>query len=165
MAERKAGNAVGSGAGQVTMSEYKKAQARVRDLVEKRRLLERRLVSFESPMIVTSACANSWTDTGRRRHRSEGDCLPRQHTERQHYHGLRQLHEGDQRCSGTAAQGWNYGPESSVFTIIHLVPTQQPGGHRSWIGRFNTGLGRDALVSCVPGRRLEPPDTDIGNCW
>ncbi|KAI8725059.1 Chromatin modification-related protein EAF6 [Fusarium sp. LHS14.1] len=47
MAEKKTGNAVGSGAGQVTMSEYKKAQARVRDLVEKRRLLERRLTQVE----------------------------------------------------------------------------------------------------------------------
>lgn len=38
------------------MSEYKKAQARVRDLVEKRRLLERRLVSFESQIIAISSC-------------------------------------------------------------------------------------------------------------
>jgi chromatin modification-related protein EAF6 len=44
MAENKQGNAAGSGAGQPTMAEYKKAQARVRELVEKRRLLERRLV-------------------------------------------------------------------------------------------------------------------------
>ncbi|KAH8736961.1 histone acetyltransferase subunit NuA4-domain-containing protein [Ilyonectria robusta] len=47
MAERKQGIAGGSGAGQPTMSEYKKAQARVRDLVEKRRLLERRLTQVE----------------------------------------------------------------------------------------------------------------------
>lgn len=46
------------------MSEYKKAQARVRDLVEKRRLLERRLVSLESQMIVKSACSDSWIDAG-----------------------------------------------------------------------------------------------------
>lgn len=46
MAERKQPNGTGGANGQVTMSEYKKAQARVRDLVEKRRMLERRLVSF-----------------------------------------------------------------------------------------------------------------------
>ncbi|KAI5466795.1 histone acetyltransferase subunit NuA4-domain-containing protein [Mariannaea sp. PMI_226] len=47
MAENKQANAAGSGAGQPTMAEYKKAQARVRDLVEKRRLLERRLTQVE----------------------------------------------------------------------------------------------------------------------
>lgn len=36
------------------MSEYKKAQARVRDLVEKRRLLERRLVSSISTVDLCS---------------------------------------------------------------------------------------------------------------
>jgi chromatin modification-related protein EAF6 len=44
MAERKQSNGAAAGTGQVTMSEYKKAQARVRDLVEKRRMLEKRLV-------------------------------------------------------------------------------------------------------------------------
>lgn len=34
------------GEAQPTMAEYKKAQARVRDLVDRRRQLERRLVSF-----------------------------------------------------------------------------------------------------------------------
>ncbi|KAH6898826.1 histone acetyltransferase subunit NuA4-domain-containing protein [Thelonectria olida] len=47
MAENKQGNAAGSGAGHPTMAEYKKAQARVRELVEKRRLLERRLTQVE----------------------------------------------------------------------------------------------------------------------
>ncbi|RKL40560.1 hypothetical protein BFJ72_g6161 [Fusarium proliferatum] len=47
MAERKASNGAVAGTGQVTMSEYKKAQARVRDLVEKRRMLEKRLTQVE----------------------------------------------------------------------------------------------------------------------
>lgn len=42
MADNKQG-AVGEGP-QPTMTEYKKSQARVRELVDKRRLLERRLV-------------------------------------------------------------------------------------------------------------------------
>ncbi|KAG7420735.1 histone acetyltransferase subunit NuA4-domain-containing protein [Fusarium sp. MPI-SDFR-AT-0072] len=47
MAERKPSNGAAAGTGQVTMSEYKKAQARVRDLVEKRRMLEKRLTQVE----------------------------------------------------------------------------------------------------------------------
>ncbi|KAF9765541.1 hypothetical protein IL306_002156 [Fusarium sp. DS 682] len=47
MAERKQSSGAAAGTGQVTMSEYKKAQARVRDLVEKRRILERRLTQIE----------------------------------------------------------------------------------------------------------------------
>ncbi|EXM10869.1 chromatin modification-like protein EAF6 [Fusarium odoratissimum NRRL 54006] len=47
MAERKPSNGAVAGTGQVTMSEYKKAQARVRDLVEKRRMLEKRLTQVE----------------------------------------------------------------------------------------------------------------------
>ena len=47
MAENKAVNASGSSSeAQPTTAEYKKSQARVRDLVEKRRAMERRLVSF-----------------------------------------------------------------------------------------------------------------------
>lgn len=36
--------AAGPGENQPTMTEYKKSQARVRDLIEKRRMLDRRLV-------------------------------------------------------------------------------------------------------------------------
>lgn len=41
MADNKVG---GPGENQPTMTEYKKSQARVRDLIEKRRMLDRRLV-------------------------------------------------------------------------------------------------------------------------
>lgn len=40
----KHGSASGAADAQPTMAEYKKAQARVRELIEKRKLLERRLV-------------------------------------------------------------------------------------------------------------------------
>lgn len=46
MADNKQAIASRSGEAQPTMAEYKKAQARVRDLVDRRRQLERRLVSF-----------------------------------------------------------------------------------------------------------------------
>jgi hypothetical protein len=41
--------APGAGETAPTVAEYKKSQARVRELVEKRRALERRLVSSPSP--------------------------------------------------------------------------------------------------------------------
>lgn len=49
MADNKPGSAA-AGEAQPTMAEYKKSQARVRELVEKRRLLERRMVRvFTAP--------------------------------------------------------------------------------------------------------------------
>jgi chromatin modification-related protein EAF6 len=48
MTDSKQANAgAASSEAQPTMAEYKKAQARVRELVEKRRAMERRLVGFE----------------------------------------------------------------------------------------------------------------------
>lgn len=46
MADNKQTSTSRPGEAQPTMAEYKKAQARVRDLVDRRRQLERRLVSF-----------------------------------------------------------------------------------------------------------------------
>jgi hypothetical protein len=43
MADNKTGGGPGDG-GQPTLTEYKKSQARVRELVEKRRMLDRKLV-------------------------------------------------------------------------------------------------------------------------
>jgi chromatin modification-related protein EAF6 len=46
MADKKQATTSRASEAQPTMAEYKKAQARVRDLVDRRRQLERRLVSF-----------------------------------------------------------------------------------------------------------------------
>lgn len=46
MADGKHGGASGPGDAPPTMNEYKKAQTRVRELIEKRKLLERRLVGY-----------------------------------------------------------------------------------------------------------------------
>jgi chromatin modification-related protein EAF6 len=48
MADNKQTNTSRPGEAQPTMAEYKKAQARVRDLVDRRRQLERRLVSLHN---------------------------------------------------------------------------------------------------------------------
>lgn len=92
MAERKQGIVGGSGAGQPTMSEYKKAQARVRDLVEKRRLLERRLVRsmvLAWRYFVCFGALLTLADPSGRWHRTEGVRVSREHSGRKHHHGLR----------------------------------------------------------------------------
>lgn len=60
MADNKQATTSRPGEAQPTMAEYKKAQARVRDLVDRRRQLERRLVSFA----VGFLCFNVYTCCG-----------------------------------------------------------------------------------------------------
>jgi hypothetical protein len=62
MADNKEANTSRPGETQPTMAEYKKAQARVRDLVDRRRQLERRLVSYAISFLcfnVYSCCGSS----------------------------------------------------------------------------------------------------------
>lgn len=108
------------------MAEYKKSQARVRDLVEKRRLLERRLVS-RTFGVQGGAITNNRLEPGRGGYRPKGGSLPRQHAKREHHHGLRQLHEGYKWRGGAATENRTHGAESGVLAIVNVVSTEQWG--------------------------------------
>lgn len=63
MADNKTGGGPGDG-GQPTLTEYKKSQARVRELVEKRRMLDRKLVRGPSkrPLATRWKRLRLWVD-------------------------------------------------------------------------------------------------------
>jgi len=128
---------------------YEKQRQHLKELITRKRAVEKRIVSsrplepagavrmgsevgrywLSTPnwkrkptlgfvLVLTERCA---AGQHRRRDPPEGDRLPREHPERKHHHGLRQLYEGHRHGGGAEAQDGDARYEPRLFTQFHLI--------------------------------------------
>lgn len=78
-------------------------------------------------------------DTGRGWHREQGGGVSGQHAGREHYHGVRQLYEGHEWCSGAPPEDGVGGAEPRLLAVVGFVPAEQRGKPISMSRKRGTG--------------------------